>query len=74
MGAVDLRERLGGNNRLVTAAAAPAAWLGLSALFGGVHVLDWIVAAVLLVVLALSSRRKKPGADNPQQGIYGPPE
>jgi hypothetical protein len=71
---VDFRERISGNGRLVAAAAAPAAWIGLSALFGGVQVMDWVVAAVLLVVFAVGSRRKKPAEDSPQQGIYGPPE
>jgi hypothetical protein len=74
MSAVSLRDRFNGNNRLLMAAVAPAAWLGLSALFGGIHVMDWLVAAFLLVSFALSSRRKKPSSDSSHRGIYGPPE
>jgi hypothetical protein len=69
-----LRDRLAANSRPLTAVAAPVAWLGLSALFGTLQILDWVVAAVLLGAFGYSARRKKPADDNPERGIYGPPD
>jgi hypothetical protein len=71
---VSLRDQLSGNSRrLVVAVAAPVAWVGLSALFGDLHLLDWVVAAVLFVSFGYSASRKPPD-DDPKRGIYGPPE
>jgi hypothetical protein len=70
---VSLRDRFSGNSRLIGAVAAPVAWLGLSATFGDVAPLDWVVAAVLFASLGYSARRKPPD-DDPKRGIYGPPE
>ena len=71
---MSLRERIAGNTRqAVVAIAAPVAWLGLSAVFGELHLLDWVVAAVLFASFGYTAQRKPP-ADDPKRGIYGPPE
>jgi hypothetical protein len=69
-----LRDRLGGNTRLIAAVAAPVAWIGLAALFGTVQLSDLFAAGVLALVFGLKGRRKKPEDDRSEGGMYGPPE
>jgi len=72
-GRVALRDRFVDNRDVVSAVGIAAVWLGLSAVFGGIGVIDWIVAAVL-VVGGVLRRQTKPRNANPQRGIYGPPQ
>ena len=50
------------------------AWVGLSALFSSVGLIDWIVAVGLVVGGVLRQRTSRPRTeDDKRRGIYGPP-
>jgi multisubunit Na+/H+ antiporter MnhE subunit len=70
---VALRDWFVRNRELVTSIAAAAVWLGFSAGFGKISVLDGIVVAVLVGGGFLRGRTKRKN-DDPQRGIYGPPQ
>lgn len=70
----ELRDRFSGKRRLVLAVAAPLVWLGASAATGQLEPLDLVWAAILGVVFGYTARPRKPKADDPRRGIYGPPE
>ena len=70
-----LRDRIGFTpNPIAASIVVAAVWVGISALVGGVGVIDLVVAAVLIFggVTRQRARRAKP-ADNDERGIYGPP-
>jgi hypothetical protein len=69
-----LRDRFEDNRGVLTSVAVAGAWVGLSAAFGTLGVLDWIVAAVL-VGGGVLRRQTKPKPDGgTTSGIYGPPQ
>ena len=51
-----------------------AAWLGLSALFGGITVLDLIAVGIIILVFLPATARTFKRRARKDDSLYGPPE
>jgi len=70
---MDVRDRINlPRGPLAGSILVAAVWVGLSLGFGNFTVLDLVVAAVIVVGGVIRQRAKKPKADKPHDGIYGP--